>query len=41
MKINRKILIWEVNRSGAQLLGVEQQQLTDRPFAHFIADPEE
>jgi two-component system, cell cycle response regulator DivK len=43
MKINRKItvaLIREVNRSGAQLLGVEQQQLTDRPFAHFIADPE-
>ncbi len=38
---NQLGVIREVNRSGAQLLEVEQQLLTDRPFAPFIADPEE
>jgi PAS domain S-box-containing protein len=31
-------VIREVNLTGAQLLGVERQQLTNRPFAGFIAD---
>ena len=31
-------VIREVNLSGAQLLGVERQQLTNKPFAGFIAD---
>jgi PAS domain S-box-containing protein len=31
-------VILEVNLTGAQLLGMERQQLTKRPFAGFIAD---
>jgi PAS domain S-box-containing protein len=31
-------VIREVNLTGAQLLGVERQQLTNKPFAGFIAD---
>ena len=31
-------VIREVNLTGAQLLGIERQQLTNRPFAGFIAD---
>jgi PAS domain S-box-containing protein len=31
-------VIREINLTGAQLLGIERQQLADKPFAGFIAD---
>ncbi|MFA7403704.1 MAG: PAS domain-containing protein, partial [Pelobacteraceae bacterium] len=34
-------VIREVNLTGAQLLGIERQQLTDKPFTGFIADAAE
>ena len=33
-------LIREVNRTGAQLLGTERRQLSNKPFSSFIADAE-